>query len=159
MFKITIITVGQLKESYFREAVEEYEKRMSAFARVTDINLKEVPFDEKAGDGAIRTALEAEGDMILQKIPQGAYKIALCIEGKQQTSEELAGVLERAAAERGECVFIIGSSHGLCERVKRACDLRLSFSKLTFPHRLARVILCEAIYRSLSINAGRKYHK
>lgn len=159
MLKITIITVGQLKESYYREAVEEYEKRMSAFARVTDVNLKEVPFDEGAGEAAISAALEREGDMILAKIPQGAYKIALCIEGKQQSSEELAATLERASAERGECVFIIGSSHGLCERVKRACDLRLSFSKLTFPHRLARVILCEAVYRSLSINAGRKYHK
>ena len=114
---------------------------------------------DEPNEAQIKAILDAEGEKILSSIPQGAYKIALCIEGKQQSSKELAATLERASAERGECVFIIGSSHGLCERVKRVCDLRLSFSKLTFPHRLARVILCEALYRSLSINAGRKYHK
>ena len=159
MLKITIITVGQLKESYYREAICEYEKRMGAFAKINNINLKEAPFDEKSGEGAIRTALKEEGERILAVLPKGAYKIALCIEGKQMSSEELAGCLDRAATEQGEVAFVIGSSHGLDEAVKAACQLRLSFSKLTFPHRLARVILSEALYRSLSINAGRKYHK
>ena len=159
MLKITIISVGQLKESYYREAICEYEKRMSAFAKVTNVNLKEAPFDEKAGDGAIRAALEEEGGRILASMPKNALKIALCIEGKQPSSEELAEILERASSERGEVAFVIGSSHGLSDKVKSACDMRLSFSRLTFPHRLARVILSEALYRSLSINAGRKYHK
>ncbi len=159
MLKITIITVGALKESYYREAVAEYEKRISAYARITDINLKEAPFDEKDGASAARAALEDEGDRILAQIPKGAYKIALCIEGKQHTSEELAYLLDDISTSRGECVFIIGSSHGLSERVKRVCDMRLSMSKMTFPHRLARVMLTEAIYRSLSINRGLKYHK
>ncbi len=159
MLKLTIISVGQLKESYYREAVCEYEKRMSAFAKIQNINLKEAPSGEKSGDSAIRAALEEEGERILSSIPKGSYKIALCIEGKQQSSEELAQTLQRASAEYGECTFIIGSSHGLAEKVKAACDMRLSFSRLTFPHRLARVILSEALYRSLSINAGRKYHK
>ena len=159
MLKITIITVGQLKESYYREAICEYEKRMGAFARINNINLKEAPFDEKSGESAIKAALAEEGERILSVLPKNAYKIALCIEGKQLSSEELAECLDRAATECGECAFIIGSSHGLDEKVKAACQMRLSFSKLTFPHRLARVILSEALYRSLSINAGRKYHK
>lgn len=159
MLKITVISVGTLKESYYREAVCEYEKRMASFAKIANINLKEAPLDEKAGEAAIKAALEDEADRILSSIPKHAYKIALCIEGKQLTSEQLAQVLDTASAEHGECVFIIGSSHGLSDRVKAACDMRLSFSKLTFPHRLARVILSEAVYRALSINAGRKYHK
>lgn len=159
MLKITIISVGLLKESYYREAISEYEKRMSAFAKITNINLKEAPFDEKAGDSAIRSALEEEGGRILASMPKNALKIALCIEGKQPSSEEMAEILERASSERGEVAFVIGSSHGLSDKVKSACDMRLSFSRLTFPHRLARVILSEALYRSLSINAGRKYHK
>lgn len=159
MLKITIISVGLLKESYYREAICEYEKRMGAFAKITNINLKEAPFDEKAGESAIRAALEEEGERILASLPKNALRIALCIEGKQPSSEELAGILERASAERGEVAFVIGSSHGLADKVKAACDMRLSFSRLTFPHRLARVILSEALYRSLSINAGRKYHK
>ena len=159
MQKITIITVGQLKESYYKEAINEYEKRAGAFAKINNINLKEAPFDEKGGESAIRAALAEEGERILALLPKNAYKIALCIEGKQLSSEELALTLEDSAQKWGECVFIIGSSHGLDSRVKAACQLRLSFSRLTFPHRLARVILSEALYRALSINAGLKYHK
>lgn len=159
MLRITVISVGQLKESYYREAICEYEKRMGAFAKITNINLKEAPFDEKSGESAVRAALEEEGGRILASLPKNALKIALCIEGKQPSSEELADILGRACAERGEVAFVIGSSHGLSDKVKAACDMRLSFSRLTFPHRLARVILSEALYRSLSINAGRKYHK
>ncbi len=159
MLKITVISVGQLKEDYFRLAVAEYEKRISAYAKIADINLKEAPFDEKAGESAIKAALDEEGERIISQIPKGAYKIALCIEGKQYTSEELADIFENIGTSVGECAFIIGSSHGLSERVKSMCDLRLSMSKLTFPHRLARVMLTEAIYRSLSINKGLKYHK
>ncbi len=159
MLKLTVISVGQLKESYYREAVCEYEKRIGAFAKITNINLKETPFDEKGGEAQIKSALEDEGERILSVIPKNAYKAALCIEGKQMSSEQFASLLDTAARERGECVFIIGSSHGLSDKVKAACDIRLSMSKMTFPHRLARVMLSEALYRSLSINAGRKYHK
>lgn len=159
MLKITIISVGLLKESYYREAIAEYEKRMSAFAKITNINLKETPMDEKSGRSAIEKALEDEGNRIIQNIPQSAYKIALCIEGKEMSSEELSKKLEDVSQSSGECVFIIGSSHGLCDKVKKMCDMRMSMSRLTFPHRLARVMLSEALYRSLSISAGRKYHK
>ncbi|MEE1356061.1 MAG: 23S rRNA (pseudouridine(1915)-N(3))-methyltransferase RlmH [Clostridia bacterium] len=159
MLKITVISVGQLKESYYRQAIDEYEKRMSAFCKISNINLKETPFDEKGGESLVSAALEQEGERILSQIPKNAYKIALCIEGKELSSEQFAGVLDTVSTQFGECVFIIGSSHGLCDKVKKACDMRLSLSKMTFPHRLARVMLSEALYRSLSINAGRKYHK
>ncbi len=159
MLKITVISVGQLKESYYRQAIDEYEKRMSAFCKISNINLKETPFDEKGGESLVSAALEQEGERILSQIPKNAYKIALCIEGKELSSEQFAGVLDTVSTQCGECVFIIGSSHGLCDKVKKACDMRLSLSKMTFPHRLARVMLSEALYRSLSINAGRKYHK
>ena len=159
MLKITVISVGLLKEAYYKQAIDEYEKRSSAFCRINNVNLKEAPFDESKGSSAAKAALEDEADRILAHIPKGAFKIALCIEGKQLSSEELAGTLSDVTDRCGECVFIIGSSHGLSERVKRAADMRLSFSKLTFPHRLARVMLSETIYRSMSIISGRKYHK
>jgi len=105
------------------------------------------------------SALEKEGERIFSAIPQRAYRIALCIEGAQPSSEELAQRLERISLNSPEICFIIGSSHGLSDKVKDSCDERLSISRLTFPHRLARVILLETIYRALSINGGGKYHK
>lgn len=158
MLKITVISVGGMKERYFAEAVAEYEKRASAYAEVKNINLKEALLAAtRAGD--IAAALESEGEQILKNLPPRAYKIALCVEGKQLTSEELAALVGTVKRDCGELCFVIGSSHGLCERVKAACDMRLSVSKLTFPHRLMRVILAEALYRALSIDAGAKYHK
>lgn len=159
MQKVTIISVGALKEDYFRAAVAEYEKRLSGLCRINNINLKEEPIKDEKSTAEILAALEREGDRILSSIPPRAYKFALCIEGAQRSSEELAHELEQITARAPELCFIIGSSHGLCERVKRECDARISFSRLTFPHRLMRVILLEVIYRALGITAGGKYHK
>ena len=158
MLKITIISVGGMKESYFAEAIAEYEKRASAYAELKNINLKEAPLD-RVREGDIAAALDAEGEQILKNLPPRAYKIALCVEGKQLSSEELGALIGEVKRPAGELCFVIGSSHGLAEKVKTACDRRLSFSKLTFPHRLMRVILAEALYRALSIDAGGKYHK
>lgn len=158
MFKITIISVGNLKEKYFAEAVKEYEKRISAYAEVRDINLKEENLDNLR-EGDIAAALEKEGTAILGAMPPRAYKVALCVEGKTLSSEKLAELVEAAKNTQGEICFVIGSSHGLSPKVKAACDYRLSVSALTFPHRLMRVILTEAIYRALSIANGGKYHK
>lgn len=158
MLKITVISVGGMKEKYFADAIAEYEKRASAFAEIKNINLKEAPLFD-ARDAEIAAALNAEGEQILKSIPPRAYKVALCVEGKQLSSEELAAMLHDVKETRGEVCFIIGSSHGLAEKVKAACDRRLSFSRLTFPHRLMRVILSEALYRALSIEGGGKYHK
>ena len=159
MFNLTVITVGTLKESYLREACAEYEKRLKGFCRLEIIQLKETKLPEDPTDGQIAAALSAEGKQILAAMPQRAYRIALCVEGKQLSSEELAQKLEQISSSHGSAVLVIGSSHGIAPEVKAACELRLSVSKLTFPHQLMRVLLLETLYRSLGITKGTKYHK
>ena len=159
MANVTIISVGTLKEAYLKEAVSEYKKRLSQYARVDEVNIKEETIRDENDSSEIGRALEVEADKILAAIPKGASKIALCVEGKQYDSVGLARIIGRMADESGKIALIIGSSHGLSERVKRECDLRLSFSQMTFPHQLMRVILFEALYRSFTILAGKKYHK
>ena len=159
MANITVISVGTLKESYLKDAVAEYKKRLSQYARVDEINIKEEAIRDEDDAAEIRRALESEADKIISAIPKGAGKIALCVEGKQYYSVALAGLIGRMSDGSGKIALIIGSSHGLSERVKRECDVRLSISALTFPHQLMRVILFEALYRSFTILAGKKYHK
>ena len=159
MATVTIITVGNLKEAYLREAAQEYKKRLSQYARVEEIELKEERINDENNRAEIERALESEADKILSAIPRDSMKIALCVEGKQYSSEELAGIIESANDRSGKISFIIGSSYGLSEKVKRECDLRLSFSKLTFPHQLMKVILFESVYRSFTIIHGKRYHK
>ena len=156
---VTVITVGTLKEGYLREAVAEYKKRLSQYAKVEEVELSEVKIRDEDDTSEVSRALDGEAEKILARIPQGAYKIALCVEGKMLSSEELAREVRRAQDGSGKLALIIGSSHGLSERVKAACDLRLSFSRLTLPHQLIRVNLFEAIYRSFTIINGKKYHK
>ncbi len=159
MATIKFITVGTLKEEYLREAVGEYEKRLSGFCRVESVNIKEakLPQDPSAGD--IKRALEEEGRVILSHMSDRAYKIVMCVEGKQFSSEELSQKIDGAFSASNEICFVIGSSYGLCDSVKSAADLRLSVSKLTFPHQLMRVILAESVYRCMNILKGTKYHK
>lgn len=156
---ITLITVGTLKEDYLKDAVAEYKKRLTQYARVEEVGIKEEPIRDENSPAEIAKALSAEGKKIISSIPKDSFKVALCVEGKQLSSPELAEAVRRASDERGKLTLIIGSSHGLDEAVKRECDMRLSFSKLTFPHQLMRVILYEALYRSFTIIAGKKYHK
>ena len=122
-------------------------------------NIKEEVIRNEDDKKEIERALFAEGEKISAAIPKDAYKIALCVEGKQLSSPELANLIEDIQSTKGKLALIIGSSFGLDEKVKRACDFRLSFSKLTFPHQLMRVILAEAIYRAFTIIAGKRYHK
>ena len=159
MLHIVLITVGSLKEPYLRDACAEYEKRLSAFCRLETIQLKETKLPDDPGAGEIAAALEAEGERILAAIPPRAFRVALCVEGKQLSSEELAAKLGEIGASHGSLALVIGSSYGLSPAVKAACDLRLSVSRLTFPHQLMRVILLETLYRSLGIGRGTKYHK
>ena len=159
MGMVTLITVGTLKEDYLKEAVAEYKKRLSQYARVDEINIKEEKINNEDDPSEIKRALESEADKIIAAIPKGSAKIALCVEGKQYDSVALAGLIGRMIDESGKIALIIGSSHGLSERVKRECDVRLSVSALTFPHQLMRVVLYEALYRSFTILAGKKYHK
>ncbi len=159
MAVIKIITVGTLKEDYLRAAVAEYEKRISGFCRVESVNIKEAKLPQDPSEGDIRRALGEEARQILAAMPDRAYKIAMCVEGKQFSSEELSSKIDGAFSCSNEICFVIGSSHGLCDSVKNAADLKLSVSKLTFPHQLMRVVLLESIYRCLNIIKGTKYHK
>lgn len=159
MIQVTVICVGNLKEAYWREAVAEYEKRLSAFCKLTLVQLKEAKLSDDPSEGEIGAALADEGKRILAAIPPRAYPIALCVEGKQFSSEKLAKHLDGVLSERGTLCLIIGSSHGLDDSVKAACRLRLSVSELTFPHQMMRVLLLEVLYRSFSILKGSKYHK
>lgn len=159
MANLTFITVGSLKECYLREAVAEYKKRLSQYAKTEEIELKEERIANEDNRAEIEAALSKEADKILAAIPKDAYKIALCVEGKQYSSEELARLIGDGCDRSGKIAFIIGSSYGLSEKVKRECDLKLSFSKLTFPHQLMKVVLFEATYRSFTILAGKRYHK
>lgn len=159
MANITLISVGTLKEGYLKEAVSEYKKRLSQYARVDEVNIKEERIANEDDQSEIARALDSEADKILAAIPKGAGKIALCVEGKQYDSVALARLIGKMNDESGKIALIIGSSHGLSDRVKKECDVRLSVSALTFPHQLMRVILFEALYRSFTILAGKKYHK
>ena len=159
MIQVTLITVGNLKEAYWRDAAAEYEKRLGAFCKFQTVQLKEARLPENPSDGLIQSALEAEADAILSAIPSRAYPIALCVEGKQFSSEALAKKLDTVLCSDTSLCFVIGSSHGLSDRVKNACRMRLSVSELTFPHQMMRVMLLEIIYRAFSIIKGTRYHK
>ena len=160
MLNITIMTVGKIKEKYFREAIEEYTKRLSRYCKLNIIEVKDEPTPDNPSDREKAVVLEKEGARIGEKLPKNAYIVALCIEGKMQTSEELADFLQKTATEGySDIVFVIGGSLGLWEELKKRADLRISFSKMTFPHQLMRVILLEQIYRGFNISEGGKYHK
>lgn len=158
---INIICVGKLKESYWREAISEYAKRIGAYAGLKIVELPEARLSERPSEKEILAALDAEAKQIQPYIgAKSVYNIAMCIEGNQLSSLQLAKTLETAAVNGfGAVNFIIGSSFGLADSVKNASHLKLSISKMTLPHQLARVVLTEQIYRGLSINNNGKYHK
>ncbi len=159
MLNVKLVCTGSLKEKYLRDACVEYEKRLSAFCKFETVELKEYKLPENPSENEINTALSEEAKRILAVASPRAFKIALCVEGGQLSSEELATRIEDVSRTHSEILLILGSSHGLSEELKRACDMRLSFSKLTFPHQLMRVILLEVLYRSFNIIKGTKYHK
>lgn len=159
MVYLTLLSVGNLKEVYFLQAMEEYKKRLSPYAKVEEIQLKEEKIRDESDPAAIREALEREGKAILSHIPKDAYTVVLAVEGDMPDSPALAKKLEAAARKSGKICFVIGSSHGLSPEVKAAGDYLLSVSRLTFPHQLLRVMLTEILYRSYTILAGKTYHK
>ena len=159
MLNVTLIAVGTLKETYLREAYAEYEKRLRAFCKLELVQIKETKLPENPAEGEIAAALKQEGEQILAALPPRAYRMALCVEGVQLSSPAFAEKLAQIGTTHGSLALVIGSSHGLAESVKSACDFRLSVSALTFPHQLMRVILLETLYRSLGILHGTKYHK
>jgi len=148
MLGVKVICVGRLKEKHYIDACAEYEKRLS---RYCSFELTEVP---ETGD------LAKDGAAVLAKIPAGAHVVALCIDGKLHSSQDLADLVQQCALSgKSRVCFLIGGSDGLHPSVKQAADLRLSMSKMTFPHHLARVMLLEQIYRGFMIRTGTKYHK
>ncbi|MBD1222354.1 23S rRNA (pseudouridine(1915)-N(3))-methyltransferase RlmH [Virgibacillus halodenitrificans] len=158
--KITIVSVGKLKEKYLKQGIAEYMKRLSAYATV---NIMEVP-DEKAPENMSKAEEEEvkrkEGQRILSHLNQDTFVITLEIEGKMLTSEQLAAKLDGLATYgKSKIAFVIGGSLGLSEEVTKRSDLALSFSKMTFPHQLMRMILLEQVYRAYRINKGQPYHK
>ena len=158
--KITILCVGKIKEKFFRMAVDEYVKRLGRYCQLEIVET----LDEKTPDGASlkeeEQIKEKEGERLLKNIKPSAYVIALAIEGKSRSSEELADKLERLGVSgNSHITFIIGGSLGLSENVLKRADMLLSFSRMTFPHQLMRVILLEQIYRSYRIIQGEPYHK
>ena len=158
--KITIVTVGKIKEKYLKDAIAEYSKRLSKYCKLEIIEVA----DEKTPDNASAVVEEQirakEAERILKYVKEDAYVITLEIHGKQLTSEELADKIEKLGVQgTSHIMLIIGGSIGLGEEVLRRSDFALSFSKMTFPHQLMRVILLEQIYRSYRIISGEPYHK
>ena len=160
MLKISVLAVGKIKEKYFSEAVGEYVKRLSRYARTEILETEDEPTPEGASPREEAQILEKEGERILSRIPAGAYVIALAIRGREYDSVALSEKLEALAlGGNSHLVFVIGGSLGLSPAVLRRADEQISFSRLTFPHQLMRVILLEQIYRSFRIARGEPYHK
>lgn len=157
---ITVIALGRLKEDYLKSAVNEYSKRISPYGRLTLTELSPQKLSDSPSEAEINAALSKEADEIFKKIPSGAFVISLCVEGVKKSSEALAAQFKKCALSgKSNIVFIIGSSYGLAPSVKEKSDLKLSFSDMTFPHQLMRVMLLEQIYRAFQINSNGKYHK
>ncbi len=159
MIKITLIALGRLKESYLREATDEYVKRLKRYCSLEIIELSPEQLPENPSRALVDAALRREAQSIFSKIPKGAYVTAMCVEGKGMSSEAFADVISEQSAQGRPMCFIIGSSCGLSDEVKRMCDRKLSVSEMTFPHQLFRVMLLEQIYRGFKINEGSTYHK
>ena len=161
MQTVNIICIGKIKEKYFTDAINEYSKRLSAFCKFSVIELPEEKIrNNNPNQAQIDEVIEAEGKRILQKIGASDYVAAMCIEGKLMSSEELSKTLDSVSLSGKSTVsFIIGGSYGLSDEVKKRSDLRLSMSRMTFPHQMARMILSEQIYRAFEISTNGKYHK
>lgn len=160
MIEINLIAIGKLKENYLREACAEYLKRLGAYCKINIIELNEYRISDKPSEKEIQNGLQAEGKQILSLIKPRSYTFSMCIEGRELASKELADKINEISLDGISVInFVIGSSFGLCDEVKRQSDFKLSMSKMTFPHQLARVMLLEQIYRAFSIIRGSKYHK
>ncbi|OAH54285.1 MULTISPECIES: 23S rRNA (pseudouridine(1915)-N(3))-methyltransferase RlmH [Bacillaceae] len=157
---ISIITVGKLKEKYLKQGIDEYVKRLSAYAKMDIIEVADEKAPEVLSDAEMIQVKEKEGERILSKIGQDTYVIALAINGKMKSSEALAADLDKLATYgKSKIAFIIGGSLGLSDTVLNRADEKLSFSNMTFPHQLMRLILVEQVYRSFRINRNEPYHK
>ena len=160
MLNVMIICVGKLKEKFWTDACNEYAKRLKGFCSFSIIEVDEEKLPDTPSPAQIQNTLEKEGQRIISKIPKNAKVISMCIEGKQKSSEKFAREISDLALNGASTLaFIIGGSWGLSQNVKNLSVMRLSMSEMTFPHQLARVMLCEQIYRAFQIISNGKYHK
>ena len=160
MQRVTVLCVGKLKEKFYIDAAAEYVKRLQRHCKLELIELPEQRLPDDPSPAEIQKALRAEGDAIREKLPKGGAVIALCIEGKPCSSQELSRRMADLAVQgKTRLTFLIGGSLGLDEDLKRRADWRLSMSPMTFPHHMARIMLLEQIYRAYQIADGTKYHK
>lgn len=160
MFEITLIAMGKLKEKFYLSAAVEYEKRMKGYCQFKLLELPEVRLPDNPSPAEITAGLEKEAELILTKIPKGAWFCTLTPEGKMLSSEALAGKLSDVKnSGKSSACFLIGSSFGMAQRIKDKADFKLSMSPMTFPHHLARIMVLEQLYRAEAIQAGSKYHK
>lgn len=160
MLSVNLICIGKLKEKYWTEAVKEYSKRLSAFCKFSITELSEYRTVAEPNVKQIETVIKEEGKSIITRLRPNSLVIGMCIEGKIISSEELSELMDSAPLRGKSSVdLIIGGSYGLSDEVKSRCDCRISMGRMTFPHQLARVMLCEQIYRAFQISTGGKYHK
>ncbi len=160
MQKVTVLCVGKLKEKFYLDAVAEYAKRLQRHCKLEIVELPEQRLPERPSQGEVDAALEREAAAIREKLPRGGAVIAMCIEGKLLSSEEMAKkLMDFGLAGKSQLTFLVGGSVGLHPSLKAQADLRLSMSPMTFPHHLARVMLLEQIYRGYQIQEGSPYHK
>ena len=160
MLAVKLICVGKMREKFYTEAFAEYAKRLQSYCRLELVELPEQRLGDRPSQREIEAALEREGQEILKNVPPDAYLAALCVEGGQMPSEGIAELIAaRENSGKPRLCFVIGGSFGLSPSVKARADLRLSMSKMTFPHHLARVMLIEQLYRGFKINEGSQYHK
>ncbi len=159
MIKVTIIALSKLKEKYLKDASDEYLKRLSRYCKLQVVEIEPERLNDNPSQNEINSALEKEAQAVFKRIPESSYVAAMCIEGKKLSSENFAKTLSSAQFSPGGMTFIIGSSYGLADSVKKRADIRLSVSDMTFPHQLFRIMLLEQIYRGFKINEGSAYHK
>lgn len=158
--KITILCVGKVKEKFYRDAIDEFAKRLSRYCKLEIIEVTDEKTDEQASETEIRIVKEKEGERLLKNMKEDAYVITLCIDGKQLDSEGFSEKIEKLGIQGvSHICFVIGGSLGLSDKVVRRADFKLSFSPMTFPHQLMRVILLEQIYRGYRIMNHEPYHK
>ena len=158
--KVTVISVGKVKDKYLQLGIDEFKKRLSRFCKLELIEVKDEALAEKLSAKDLDIVREKEGRLILSKLPEIAYVVAMDIDGKQLSSEQLADKIRDVATYgQSHIVFVIGGSVGLADEIKKCADMKLSFSKMTFPHQLFKLMLLEQVYRAFKINVNESYHK
>lgn len=158
--KIKVISVGKIKEKYFVSAIDEYRKRLSTYCKLEEIEVNDEKCPENLSEKEMIQVKDKEGERLLSKIKESDFLIVLAIDGKQLSSEDLAGKMNSLALSgKSDVAFVIGGSLGLAEKVMKRANFKLSFSKMTFPHQLMKVVLLEQVYRGFRIICGHAYHK